>query len=361
MSITHLSLRNVRCFTSFDLTIENRVLVIEGPNGSGKSTIAEALYYACYLKSFRTHRVADLVRHGDESTFFVKIHGVSELGDPYTIQIGFEDGIKKIKVNDAGIGTYKELMDYYQVVALSEHDLRIIQEGPEERRLFINQFCILQDQKLIESLALHKHVATQRSYLLMNHHGSGDECKVWSEQLWTTTETIRKARIAGLALLEKEVALLAIEFSLEIPAITFSYKAKGGGQATFDSFWQTHCQSTLQTEIAQRRTLFGAHLDDIIIEWASQNARLYASRGQQKLIVLLIKCAMIRLLARQAHEQGLQRTLVFILDDFITDLDQRVSTAALLMAQSLGCMLVVTCPLQSMVTFPERFQLLTVP
>ena len=234
----------------------------------------------------------------------------------------------------------------------------VYSEGLRSAVYLLNQFCILQDQKLIESLALHKHVATQRSHLLMNNQGSGDQCKVWSEQLWATTETIRKARIAGLALLEKEVAQLVIEFALEVPAITFSYKAKGGGQATFDSFWQAHCQSTLQTEIAQRRTLFGAHLDDIIIEWASQNARLYASRGQQKLIVLLIKCAMIRLLARQAHEQGLQRTLVFILDDFITDLDQRVITAALLMAQSLGCMLVVTCPLQGMVTFPEVFQVL---
>ena len=361
MHVTHLSLRNVRCFSSFDLAINNRLLVIEGANGSGKSTIVEALYFACYLKSFRTHRVVDMVRNDDAGSFFIKINGIGNDGDDYSIQIGFEEGVKKIKVNDAAIATYKELMDYYQVVAVSEHDLRILQEGPEERRSFINQFCILQDQKNIDLLRQYKHINAQRTQLLVTYQGMSEQYVIWSEQLWATSTVIRRARGDALAALEQEIKLLITEFSLDIPRISFAYKAKGGIENVFELFWKRYAQTGLPTEISQRRSLFGAHLDDIVVLWGEQNARLYASRGQQKLIVLLIKCAMIRVLQRQAYQSNSSRTLLFLLDDFITDLDQKIISAVLLMARSLGCSVVVTCPLYGMVTFLDDFQLLTLP
>ncbi|MDQ5890200.1 MAG: replication and repair protein RecF [Candidatus Dependentiae bacterium] len=355
MRITHLTLRNFRCFESLELDITNPLLVIEGPNGSGKSSIAEALYYGCYLKSFRTHRAGDVVRCSDEGDagFFLRLHGLLADGDTYTIQVGFEDGAKRIKVNDTVITTYKELMDYYKVVLISEHDLGIIQEGPEERRSFINQLCVLQDPTIAELLRLNKHMVSQRTQLLMNGQCHDDHFVLWTQQLWDNSIEIINRRRAGLTLLQQEINFLVSHLGLELPPITLAYKQKGGEYQDFASFWADYQKTTLAQEMHQRRTLFGCHLDDIVINFGDKNARLYASRGQQKLIVLLLKCAMIRVIQRQA---GQSRTVLFVLDDFVTDLDKKVIAASLAMVQSLGCGIVVTCPLADMVQFSTPFQ-----
>jgi len=352
--ITHLTLRNVRCFESYELDIDKPLVVIEGDNGSGKSTLIEALYYACYLKSFRTHRINDLARHSNEHSFFIKIHGISAGGDAYTIQIGFEDGIKKIKVNDTVINAYKELIDYYQVVAMSEYDMRLIQEGPEERRSFINQLTVLQEPHLVELLRQHKHIVSQRNQLLIRHQSANDDYIVWTKQLWDSSTKIREARKRGLALLESEINQIIATNTISIPPITLQYKPKEGAHQSFDEFWNLYQHSGYPNEQQQRRTLFGAHLDDITINWQGQNARLYASRGQQKLIVLLIKCAMIRVL--QHNTAAAQPTITFLLDDFITDLDQAVANTMVDLIQSLNCSVIVTCPLKGLITFSAPFQ-----
>ncbi|MDQ5940404.1 MAG: replication and repair protein RecF [Candidatus Dependentiae bacterium] len=354
MGIAHLTLRNFRCFDQLDLTIDQPFLIIEGPNGSGKSSIAEALYYACYLKSFRTHRASDVVRHGDETAFFLRLHGQLADGDSYTIQVGFEDGAKRVKVNDMIITTYKEIMDYYKVVLVSEHDLGIIQEGPEERRSFINQLCVLQDPGMAELLRLNKHMVSQRTQLLLSSQCHDDHFVLWTQQLWENSTEIVRRRHAGLALLQKEVTYLATYLGFELPSITLTYKQKGGSHPTFTEFWAEYQTNTFPQEQYQRRTLFGCHLDDVVINFGAKNARLYASRGQQKLIVLLLRAAMIRVLQEQG---GCSRTVVFVLDDFVTDLDKKVMNAVLNMVQSLGCGVVITCPLVDMVSFSQGAQL----
>jgi len=356
--LTHLTLRNFRCFKKFDICFEQSLVVIEGHNGAGKSSIGEALYYACYLRSFRTHRADDIAHH-ETTYFFIELSGITADGDPYTIQVGCEEGIKKIKVNNALIHTYKELMDYYQVIMVSEHDMRLIQEGPEERRAWINQLCILRDARVVEQLRLQKHIVAQRTQLLIAQQGLTEYYRVWSEQLWENSHSLRQARQAALISLQKEVASLIESYRLTIPSITFTYKARAGADETFEAFWAQYQKTILQSEVLQRRTLFGAHLDDIVINWGGQNARLYASRGQQKLIVLLIKCAMVRVL--QNSQEGPRPTLLFILDDFITDLDKGITASLIAIIQNLGCSVLITCPIQDLVTIPTVHQRLVLP
>lgn len=355
MGLTHLSLTNIRCFGSLEVSFDSDCVVIEGPNGSGKSSLVEALYYACYLKSFRTHRAGDVPRHGDDH-FFIKVQGILSDGDCFSIQVGYEEGAKRVKVNDAAVESYRELMDYYKVVAVSEHDLGIIQEGPEERRFFINQLCLLQDPTMADLLRLNKHLVEQRGGLLAQGLIGTDQGKIWSEQLWINSQEIRHRRLAALALLETELTVLAADLSLSFGTIRLVYKPKGGAHETFAQFWSMHESQGLQQEAHQRRTLFGAHLDDVIVTVNDKNARIYASRGQQKLIVLLLKCAMIRILSR---EQYARRALVFILDDFITDLDQAVITAVLALICNLDCGIVITSPLTGFIKPPKPFQVLS--
>jgi len=354
--ITHLTLYNFRCFNELNLSFEEPLIIVEGANGSGKSSIAEALYYACYLKSFRTHRIGDMALQGGNDSFFLRLHGQLPEGDSYTIQVGFERGEKLVKVNDVPVTTYKEVMDYYKVVLISEYDLRIIQEGPEERRAFINQLCVLQDPLMAELLRANKQILNQRLPFLLRGETRSDHFMHWSRQLWENSTQLVAVRKSSLTLLEEEVQGLANSLGITLPLIKLTYKQKGGNYESFEEFWRAYQNTLLPQEEQQRRTLFGSHLDDITISFGGRDARLYASRGQQKLLVLLLKAAIVRVLQRLG---GDVRTILFILDDFVTDLDVTVMAATLDMLQRLGCSVLVTCPLKGFVRLSAAAQVVT--
>jgi recombinational DNA repair ATPase RecF len=87
------------------------------------------------------------------------------------------------------------------------------------------------------------------------------------------------------------------------------------------------------------RSLFGAHLDDVTVEFASKKSKLYASRGQQKLIVFLLKAALL------THVTGNGRPCVFLLDDFMTDFDEQRAIQLVTLLKTLPAQIIFTAPL----------------
>ena len=93
-----------------------------------------------------------------------------------------------------------------------------------------------------------------------------------------------------------------------------------------------------QQERALNRTLFGSHVDDIQFYFYDKKARNFASRGQQKLFVLLIKVAQINMM------QGFTGVLLFLLDDFISDFDNHYISQATKMIDGLSCKKIISYP-----------------
>src|SRR5262245_19930953 len=62
--LERLRVRDLRNIEQVDFEPAPRVTVIAGNNGHGKTSLLEAIYFAATSRSFRTHRPAELVRHG---------------------------------------------------------------------------------------------------------------------------------------------------------------------------------------------------------------------------------------------------------------------------------------------------------
>jgi DNA replication and repair protein RecF len=91
-------------------------------------------------------------------------------------------------------------------------------------------------------------------------------------------------------------------------------------------------------EFRYRRTVFGAHLDDMTILFNEKPARLFSSRGQQKLIIMLIKMASVKQLKNHSSN------ITFLIDDFMTDFDKEVMKKIINGALSLQTQLIFTSP-----------------
>jgi DNA replication and repair protein RecF len=334
--LERIHLKNFRCFIDMTLDLQSQVILIEGVNGSGKTSLLEALYYACYLRSFRTYFPRELLRF-EQDNFFIKV-ALNHQSIAHEIQVGFSGSKRLVKVDKKTISSYKELVDYYRIVSLTEDDLLLIKGGPQIRRSFLDQAIVLCNPSFINELRTLRQIVDNRNSLL--HQGSQDQDSylIWTRQLWEISQKIIEERQQLLTFLQTEVNRLLHDYFNKNLTVLFSYRnKKEWAYQKFDQFL-TKIDSLQKEELYLRRSVFGAHLDDFVISFQNQPAKLFASRGQQKLLVILIKIAQLIQLTQQ------KGAAVFLLDDFMTDFDQERVQNLLALLTSLNIQLIFTSP-----------------
>jgi DNA replication and repair protein RecF len=343
LRLTQLEIKHFRCFTKTSIELDGPLVLIEGNNGSGKTSLLEALHYLCYLRSFRTHSPREMIQFGSDG-FFIKASfdqrfERQELQSD--VQVGFSGKKRLVKINQQSVNSYKELIDHYRIVTLTEDDLSLISEGPEVRRAFIDQALLLYEPEFIRSIRAFKQVVDNRNSMLQAGVRDLDAYSVWTQQLWQGSQEIAHRRMQILEQIAQETNALLQEYFNGQLSITFSYVPKKIAQhETLESFLDDNKQ-LMHEEMRFGRSLFGAHLDDLSIKFQDKKSKAFASRGQQKLIILLLKIAQIKRLTAQ------KGPAVFLLDDFMTDFDADRAQVLLSILTNLQNQLIFTSPLTS--------------
>lgn len=327
--------KNFRCFSYLDLTFDHPLLICQDSNGAGKTSLVEALHYACYLRSFRTHVPRELVQFGHEG-FCVQLD-ITRSTDSFVqqgqLQVGFSDGQRLIKLDDRPIQSHNELLDWYRVVTLTHEDIRIITGGPDERRLFIDIVVALSHDTYRVHLRSLRHIVDQRNAFLQSTISSNNTMyEILTEQLMSASREIQQHRMAQLVRCEQWVNNF-LQQHLSALSIQIAYQKKriSDGQLS-------DRQRLYDEERRMGRSLFGAHVDDFSITLNEKKSRVYASRGQQKLIAFLLKLAHL-------NELLVQRgPAIVLLDDFLTDFDEQISQSIMNYLIRMGRQIVVTMP-----------------
>lgn len=339
LTISRIHLKNFRCFSDLKLTITKPIVLIIAPNGEGKTSILEALYYACYLRSFRTHTTKDLIKFGSKE-FFVGVDVENNLYPQdmsHAITIGFAHNKRLVKVDAKSIASYKELLNHYRVISLTEDDMMLIKGSPQERRTFMDQVIMLFDSEFIQEVRAYKQVVEQRNALLDQPNIHMQMYQILTEQLYDKTGSIVKRRQQVLDRLQEEMANLIKVYFQDSFSVKFRYRSKRTLYDNFGMFQEYH-PLLFDQESRYKRSMFGAHLDDMEILFLDNLSKPYASRGQQKLIVILVKIAVMRILPES------KGGAILLLDDFLTDFDSDKSTILLQMLSNLNNQLIFTAP-----------------
>ncbi len=339
--LSRLQLKNFRCFRSFTIELEKSMILFEGENGAGKTSLLEALYYTGYLRSFRTHRSHELIRFGQDN-FFVHAQVTNNLSThefTHDIHIGFCRNRKLVKVDQKPIISYKELMHTYRVVSLTEDDLALVNGSPQVRRTFIDHVLLLSEPDYAMIIKLYRQTLEQRNALLQQRSFNRDTYEILTQQIWEHSRMITELRIKSLAQLNEIMNELVRIYFDQSFSTNFSYHPKYLLCDSLQEFTDKH-PLLYDHELRYGRTLFGVHLDDILIQFQHLQARHFASRGQQKLLVLLIKIAQVKQLANT----GLGA--VMLLDDFMTDFDPKRGGLLLDTLLGLNIQLIFTSPIE---------------
>ncbi len=338
MRLEKIELKNFRCFSKASFDFASDIVIIYGNNGSGKTTIIEALHYLCYLSSFRSRLPGEITEFESDS-FFIKGTVAQDNHELVEIQVGYSKKQKIAKIGQSPISSYKELFPYYQVVTLTVDDLELIQGSPIIRRNFIDQAILLANPEFMEPLKRLKQILQQRNALLQKPF-SYESYVIWTKQLWEQSRLIQDMRLKALDRLNQKISQLLIDFFDPSYTLDINYSYKHIlPHESFESFLERK-KGLVAYESMTKRSDFGAHLDDFTLQFCSKKLKSFGSRGQQKLLVVLIKVAQILDL------QEMKNNPIFLLDDFVTDFDKQRLGNILTLLLTLKCQLIISSPIR---------------
>ena len=298
---------------SFERThwfFERKNLLV-GRNGSGKSNILEALGFLGILRSFRTARIGDLVRH-DAAEFHLR--GIWQENSRKTVlEIGMNcSGERLLSVNGNRERSGRDFIRHFFPVVFAPEDMETVCGAPGVRRRFFDMTASQLSDSYVN--ILHDYIAALKARnLMLKNPRKIDMAKLEAYEglmAFAAAElTARRTKFIGE--FNKMLAALAPKAS-ETISIEYHPQCSGGAEAYLAAFARSRSR-----ELEKRTTLTGCHLDDYRFCLANKNMRGFASNGQNRMAALNTKLAAARMLM-QNH--GAEK-LVALVDDVTGELD----------------------------------------
>ncbi|MBQ8308320.1 MAG: DNA replication/repair protein RecF [Clostridia bacterium] len=317
MQIKKLFLQNFRNYECENFLFSDGLNVLFGKNAQGKTNCAEAVFYLCTGASLRIRHDKQLVKMGAETA---KI--VAEAENRYgkvTIEAEISENKREIRVNGSKINKNADLMGHVNSVFFSPGELRLIQDGPDERRRFMNISISQTSPAYYTALLRYNKILDQRNALLKNPDYSLvlDTLPVWDEQLCRYAAVIVKKRrefLEKLSPYAKEMHAFLTDDQEELEVkLDKTYK---GDEEELAATLARRLSNNYDKDLRLGFTTVGPHRDDLDVTISGVDAKAYASQGQTRTAALSLKLAEVQIFKDLSGEYP-----ILVLDDVMSELD----------------------------------------
>ena len=311
MCLSQLHLLNFRSFKDSLFDLKDSVLVF-GENGSGKTSFLEAIHFSLKSKSFRTSSVNSMINK-EHDFFRISTKNKSD---------------KKIiekKLGKVLIKNNYEDFNKYDVLPLliNNFSLRFLEQNKEIRREFIDYFLFHVKHDYLEKLKRFKKILFSRNKALRENNK--EQISVWTKFLIESSIEINnlRERIVNEVLEDLEENILKkledkrwVEI-LSTLEISFFSGWKG------DSL-KKQLREEYEEDLIKGFTKSGAHKFDLEIKVLGEKSGNILSRGEQKLLILLVFLSFGEFFAKTKN-----KNLIYLIDDLASELDQKNLNLAL--------------------------------
>lgn len=320
--IKRIGLKNFRNYQSLDIEIGEGVNIFYGQNAQGKTNIMEAVYMASTGKSHRTQKDSELIRWNDEDAR-IKIDFYKE-NDEKSIDIYLNKNAKKqVKLNGVKLNKISELIGNLNTVIFSPDHMKIIKEGPVERRRFMDIILSQVKPGYYYNLVQYLKVLEQRNKLLDEAGENRAILKtmdIWNDQL---SEFGTKIIVARMDFIEKISDIAAVTHDkishgkekLEVlynPTIACAGASPGDIRGSF----LKELEKSAGVDLRRGSTHKGPHRDDLLFHINGAEVKTYSSQGQQRTALLSLKISELKYVESETDELP-----VLLLDDVFSELD----------------------------------------
>lgn len=353
MYLKRLSLTNFRSFSRLDLDIPREIFLLVGENAQGKTTLVEAIYFLSTFTSFHASSdrqlinftvpengitvgriVGEFVRRDSEHRIEVRLirEPNGQNGNTRFRKEVLLDGVKR-KIN--------EVIGQFNAVIFLPQMARIIEEGPSDRRRFLDMLISQVSPRYFQHLSDYGQTLSQRNALLKQlgeRGGDSDQLAVWDGMLARHGAFIMQERIRTIREIENHVKRIHYDLTHGREVLRLDY------QPAFEPLSAPEGQMSLpvsavadrsglsldeintgmlealkklrREEIARGVTTIGPHRDELRFLSNQIDLGDYGSRGQGRTALLAMKLAEVNWLYERTGDWP-----VLLLDEIMSELD----------------------------------------
>lgn len=380
MRVQRLQLDQFRRYEHFTLDVPHDGLRIVGSNASGKTSLIEALVLLATTKSPRVSNEAELIRWESGQDFgvppYARITGTIEtnegehelgivLESPAT---GASTSKKKCLVDGKSVRA-STMVGHLKVVEFSPEDVQLVTGPPSERRRQIDILISQIDRHYMAAASRYAKVLSQRNGLLRQFSRDGvsprsrdavEQLSFWDEELVVHGSKIISSRASVIAELNTGIQAWA-ETLMDGPTLNATYNPGVPGlMLEHHEVPLGHARERMLHELFNARaiefrrgtTTLGPQRDDLDLTIDGRSLAAFGSRGQQRLGVIALKLSESDVIERLTGE-----TPVLLLDDVLSELDERHATLLLESVTHGSRQVVVTSAIHSAIDHPQLAQL----
>ena len=324
MALSRLDIHQLRNLQHVRLQPGSYFNLLWGSNGAGKSSVLEAIHLLGRGSSFRGNDVRSLLSHGAERCL------VSAKLEHSGVTIGTEFTRSELtyRIDGAAAANRAALSERLPVVFLGQESHRLLTEGPQQRRRFLDWGVFHVEPRFLMAWRRYQRALKQRNTALRH----GQRLAPWDEELVKLATEITEFRGAYLNRLAPYVQYyLAALCELK----DFTLKLFPGWRQ--DTTLAEALKHGLEQDKTFGYTRYGAHRADLVIKTDGRQAKEVVSRGQQKLLI----CALTLAQAMLVNENEATSCVVLI-DDLAAELDPDHRLKLLALLAALGSQVFIT-------------------
>jgi DNA replication and repair protein RecF len=315
-------LRNLK---SVDVELTAGLTLVTGRNGHGKTSLLEAVYLLGTGHSFRTRKLDELVGwQGGPLRISGEVEGVAVNN---RLGLVVDQGVRRLFVDDIerGLETFLGRLD---LVALPGEAMRVLRDGPDGRRRFIDSGVAGVRPTFLRDLGTYRRVLAERNALLRHgdggssRRGSGDEMEAWEDRLASAAARVHRQRreyVLGMAARMGPAERMLFP---EGENVRVSYRPSPAATAEedpsrFAALFKDALERKRQRDLALGFTGEGPHRDDMDVTLDAADLRKFGSAGQHRAAMIALCAGKLGFLRDERGEAPL-----FLMDDFDSDLDE---------------------------------------
>ncbi len=319
MQIKHLSLKSFRNAPETEIDFSQGVNVICGSNAAGKTNILEAIFYFAAGKSFRNCKDRELISFGNDRASIAMEFQTENYNKKMSAVLS-KHGRRVIKIGESGPLRLNEYIGQFRAVIFTPDHLNLVKGAPENRRRFLDLAICQSFPRYASTLSEYNRVLAQKNALLKRGNVIDELLEVYNERLASLAAIITVNRHKYILKLEQEAKKFLLDMSNGKEELSLVYQSQAGVLETQDEIREKYkaiFSEKMQFEKERFIAYYGTHKDDFSVNVNKKSAKMFASQGQQRSIVLALKLAEGELSANLTNEYP-----VFLLDDILSELDK---------------------------------------